>query len=384
MEVYDDAACLRLHPWELNTARPLKGRPLVATPGWVFLSKLGLAMIEKLVLFGATGDLAARHVLPAVANLLAAGRLPRSFEIIGAARPDLSHEAFRNLVREELDRHAPDVPIAARSKLTDSLRYHSVDLGDPMSVTGAIGDTSKPIAAYLALPPPVYPLAVNTLGQIGLAKGSRIVVEKPFGHDLASAVKLNALLTQAVSDLGEQAVYRVDHALGLATVQNMLTLRLFNRVFDSVWNSVHIEQIELLWEEDLGLEGRGGYFDAAGTLRDVMQNHLIQVLCLIAMEPPNSLNESDIRDRKVEVLRSVRQLSEHDVGSHTRRARYTAGGLSDGRTVPAYVDEEGVDADRGTETFAEVVLQLDSARWAGTRFVMRAGKSLRRRAKHPT
>lgn len=362
---------MRLYPWFRVGFNPALGT-------------VDPVMIETVVLFGATGDLAGRFVLPAVAALRAADRLPNGLQIIGAARQDLTDEAFRDLARESLDRHASAVPASVRAALAGSLRYHQVDLGDPASVSRAVGDTSGPIAAYLALPPVVYPTAVTTLGAVGLPAGSRIVVEKPFGQDLDSAVELNGLLAQAVGAAGEQAVYRVDHVLGMATVQNLLALRLYNRVFESVWNSVHIEQIELLWEEDLGLEGRAGYFDTAGTLRDVVQNHLIQVLCLIAMEPPTTLNERDIRDRKVEVLRSVRLLSEDDAASQTRRARYTAGRLADavgGTAVSAYVDEKGVEADRGTETFAEVVLELDSPRWSGTRFVLRAGKALPRRRK---
>jgi glucose-6-phosphate 1-dehydrogenase len=170
-------------------------------------------------------------------------------------------------------------------------------------------------------------------------------LEKPFGRDLDSAVSLNRLLARVTGDAREQAVFRVDHVLGMATGQNLLSLRLFNRMFEPIWNSVHIEQIDLLWDEDLELEGRAGYFDTSGTLRDVVQNHLIQVLCLIAMEPPTALDERHIRDRKVELLRSVRRLSDEQVVSHTRRARYTEGRLvqsAGGEAVPAYVDEKGV------------------------------------------
>ncbi|WP_051857449.1 hypothetical protein [Streptomyces cellulosae] len=189
---------------------------------------------------------------------------------------------------------------------------------------------------------------------------------------------------------GEQAVFRVDHVLGLPTVQNLLALRLSNRVLEPVWNSRHIEQIDILWEEDLGLvEGRAGYFDRSGTLRDVMQNHMLQILSLIAMDLPTSLDGHALRDCKVDVLRSVRRLSRDEALSRTRRARYTAGTLpdpagGDGRAVPACRDEGGVDTDRGTETFAEVGLYLDSERWAGTRFLLRAGKALHRRRKQVT
>jgi glucose-6-phosphate 1-dehydrogenase len=226
---------------------------------------------------------------------------------------------------------------------------------------------------------------VTALGAAGLPAGSRIVLEKPFGEDLESAVELNALARQVAGDGVERTVFRVDHVLGMATVQNLLAMRLANRLLDAVWTSAHVEEVEILWEETLALEGRAGYFDGAGTLKDVMQNHMLQILSLVAMEPPASLDERDVRDRKVEALRSVRPLCPDDVASQTRRARYAAGRLTsdDGqeREIPSYVDEEGVDPGRRTETFAEVVLEIDNRRWEGTRFVLRAGKALGRRRK---
>jgi glucose-6-phosphate 1-dehydrogenase len=171
-------------------------------------------------------------------------------------------------------------------------------------------------------------------------------------------------------------VFRVDHALALTTVQNLLGVRLANRVLEPLWNSTHIEQISILWDETLAMEGRVSYYDKAGALKDVLQNHLLQILCLMAMEPPLTMGEKDLRDHKLDVLRSVRPLTAQDVATRTRRARYTAGKLADGRAVPSYVDEEGVDPARCTETFAEVVLELDSWRWSGTRFLLRTGKAL--------
>jgi glucose-6-phosphate 1-dehydrogenase len=169
-------------------------------------------------------------------------------------------------------------------------------------------------------------------------------------------------------------------------VQNLLGVRLVNRVLEPVWNSTHIEQVDILWDETLAMEGRVSYYDKTGALKDVIQNHLLQILCLVAMEPPVSLGERDLRDRKLDVLRSVRQLTPADVASRTRRARYTAGRLAstggaDGRVVPAYVEEDGIDPERGTETFAEVVLELESWRWSGTRFLLRTGKALAQRRK---
>jgi glucose-6-phosphate 1-dehydrogenase len=186
--------------------------------------------------------------------------------------------------------------------------------------------------------------------------------------------------------VGEEAVFRVDHVLGMATVHNLLGARLANRVVEPLWNSTHVEQIDILWDETLALEGRAGYYDKAGALKDVIQNHLLQILCLVAMEPPASLAAGDLRDCKAEVLRSVRIPGADDVVHRTTRARYTAGVLAPppegaGADVPAYVDEDGVDPVRDTETFAEIVLALDSPRWSGTRFLLRAGKALSRRRK---
>jgi glucose-6-phosphate 1-dehydrogenase len=347
-------------------------------------------MIERLVLFGATGDLAGRFLLPALAALQAARKLPGGFQIVGASRERLDDAAFRRVAADRLAHHAAHVAAGARESLVRLLSYRGIDLAAPESVASVVrGDTRgtsrlspRPLAAYLALPPAVFSTGVKALHAVGLPPGSRIVLEKPFGEDLESAAALNALLEWASGAEGERAVFRVDHVLGMATVQNLLGLRLANRIFESVWNSANIEQIEILWEETLALEGRAGYYDRAGALKDVMQNHMLQVLCLVAMEPPATLSERDLRDRKVQLLRSVRPVQ----GSRSRRARYTAGRLADdaggaGREIPAYAEEHGVDPKRGTETFAEVVLDLDTPRWTGTRFVLRAGKALARRRK---
>jgi glucose-6-phosphate 1-dehydrogenase len=224
------------------------------------------------------------------------------------------------------------------------------------------------------------------LGKAGLPEGSRIAVEKPFGEDLNDAVTLNALLAKVAGEAGEQMVFRVDHVLGMATVQDLLALRFANRVLQQMWNSTHIEQVDILWEETLALEGRAGYYDGTGALKDVMQNHMLQLFSLVAMEPPATLQERDVRDAKVEALRSVRPWTPTDAATRTRRARYTAGRLAgtggaSASAVPDYAAEDGVDSARGTETFAELTLEVDSPRWAGTRFVLRAGKALAARRK---
>jgi glucose-6-phosphate 1-dehydrogenase len=353
-------------------------------------------MIKRLILFGATGDLAGRFLLPALAELYDEEKLPQDFRITGAAVEDWNDEKFRQHAAEQLEKHAAkDVASASREAVVRSLRYRKVNLDDTDSVASVVADASgqalpdagvEPVAAYLALPSAVFPVAVKALGWVGLPAGSRIVLEKPFGEDLDSAIALNRLLKRVTGIMGEKAIFRVDHALGLATVQNLLAVRLANRVFEPVWNSNHIDQVDIIWDETLALEGRASYYDRAGALKDVIQNHLLQVLCVIAMEPPISIEERDLRDARFDVLRSVRPLTSADAVSKSRRARYTAGvlaetGGADGRVVPAYVEEQGVDPQRETETFAAIVLELDSWRWSGTRFVLRTGKALSRRRK---
>jgi glucose-6-phosphate 1-dehydrogenase len=291
-------------------------------------------MIERLVLFGATGDLAGRYLLPALAALQAAGRLPGGFTVTGASREIMEDEAFRRSARERLQQHAADIPATAREALVRSLGYRPVDVADAESVASVIEPRRGAMAAYLALPPGLFPAAVTAFGRAGLHAGSRIVLEKPFGEDLESAVALNRLLAETLGPAGEQAVFRVDHVLGMATVQNLLTLRLANRFLDAVWNSDHVEQVEILWEETLALEGRAGYYDRAGALKDVLQNHMLQLLALIAMEPPPGLETPDLHDRKLEALRAVRPLTLADATKRTRRARYAAGGSQLASTSP--------------------------------------------------
>lgn len=328
-------------------------------------------MITRLAVFGGTGDLAGRYLLPAVAALFQAGHLDSRFEMVCADRKGRSDEEFHEWVVAQLEEHAAEAPPDARKAVAAATRYRRADIQNADEVAAAIAGDG-PVAVYLALPPAVFPAAITTLHEVGLPAGSGIVLEKPFGEDLDSAEKLNRLLADLVP---ERAVFRVDHFLAMTTVQNLLGSRLANRVLESIWNSAHIAKVEIVWDETLTLEGRAGYYDHVGALKDMVQNHLLQLLCLIAMEPPITLSERDLRDRKVDVLRSVRPLTDADVAARTRRGRYLAGRIGD-RDVPSYVDEEGVDPRRRTETFAEVELTLDSWRWSGTTFVLRSGKAL--------
>jgi glucose-6-phosphate 1-dehydrogenase len=313
-------------------------------------------VIKRLVVFGGTGDLMGRYLLPGLAALQARGQLPDGFEVVGGSREDLDDEQYRSWAADWLKDKSDGV-----EPLLEALRYHRLDLNaEDGAAPFVAGD--DPVAVYLALPPAVFPAAVSALYRAGLPHDSRVVLEKPFGEDLESARSLNRLLAE---QLDERHVFRVDHFLAMSTVQNILATRLANRVLEPIWNGVHIEEIEIVWDESLALEGRAGYYDSVGALKDMVQNHLLQLLCLVAMEPPVSLGERDLRDRKVDVLRSVRPLDDEAVAKHTRRARYRG-----------YVDEDGVSPEHGTETFAEVVLQIDSWRWSGTRFRLRTGKAM--------
>ena len=328
-------------------------------------------MIDRLVIFGGTGDLTGRYLLPGLAALRARGHLSEGFELVAASREDWDDEQFRSWAAGWLGREATSVDAGAITTLVRSSRYRRLDLGDPASVTACLAGEG-PVAVYLALPPAVFPTAVFALHGAGLPADGQVILEKPFGEDLESARALNRLLAELVD---ERHVFRVDHFLAMTTVQNVLGTRLVNRVLEPIWNSAHIDEVEIIWEESLALEGRAGYYDHVGALKDMVQNHLLQVLCLVAMEPPISLGERDLRDRKVDVLRSVRPLEDVDVATRTRRARYRAGRVRD-RDIPAYVEEDGVTPEHGTETFAEVVLELDSWRWSGTSFRLRTGKAM--------
>jgi glucose-6-phosphate 1-dehydrogenase len=311
-------------------------------------------MIPTLLLLGATGDLARRYVVPALGALHREGRLPDGFHLVGAAHTALDDHGFRRLVGDALPK--------------EMVSYRPVDLADPSTLAAALDGTTGAVAAYLALPPAVFPTTIGSLGELSLPAGSRVAVEKPFGDDAGTAGALNALLAATGSD-----AYRVDHVLGMETTGNLVAIRAQSPVLDRIWNGATVDHVEILWEETLGLEGRAAYYDRAGALKDVLQNHMLQLLALVGMERPV---DDDLHDRKLEVLRSARVAIDR-----SRRARYTAGTLADGRPVPGYAHEDGVDPARSTETFAEIVLDLAMPRWAGTRFVLRAGKALARRRK---
>jgi glucose-6-phosphate 1-dehydrogenase len=324
----------------------------------------------RLLVLGASGDLVGRYLLRALAELYDHELLPDGLDIVGVARDDWDDDRFRSHAAEQLEEHADDLAAASRSALVDRLGFVSGDVTDPDVIASALTGAEGPVVAYMALPPAVFEETIDALVGSGLADGGRIVVEKPFGASLSGARSLNALLLRHWS---EQSVFRMDHFLGKQTVQNLLGLRFANRLFEPLWCAEHIESVEIVWDESIGLEGRAGYYDSAGALVDMIQNHLLQLLALVAMERPSGLDEAALRDAEVEVLRSVRRLTSDEVDRCTVRGRYGGG---KGGQVTAYVAEEGVDPERGTETFADVTLFIDNDRWSGVPFRLRTGKAL--------
>ena len=339
-------------------------------------------MISRLLLLGATGDLAGRFLLPALAWLAATGGLPGDLELVGGGAEEWDDETFRQHVAARWDAHAGDLPPDVRPALLARLRYRRFDPADAPTVGAAVrsfGDDG-PVAVYLALPPTLFPATIRALGSAGLPAGSRIAVEKPFGRDRGSAVALNALLHQ-VSGGDEGAVTRVDHFLAMPVVAGLTGLRRGEDGLEPVWHGGSVARVDVVWEETLGMEGRAGFYDRTGAVRDVLQNHLLQVLVLLAADLPAGTADDDLHAAKLDLLRSLRVASPAGLAACTRRARYTAGTLdgadgAGGRPVPDYVAEDGVDPARGTETHAEIVFTVDTPRWSGTRFVLRTGKAL--------
>jgi glucose-6-phosphate 1-dehydrogenase len=327
-------------------------------------------MLERLVILGGTSDVVGRFVVPALVDLEADGVLSDTLEVVAVARHDEDDDSYRQHLRDELADHDPDADEDARDALLARVRYHEADTTEAAALAGAFDGT--PAAVYLALPPAIFSPTLEALEELVLPEGSRVVIEKPFGEDLDHARELNRQLHGL---LPEPAVHRMDHFLGLQMVQNLLALRFANRLFEPLWHADHVERIDIVWDETLSLEGRAGFYDGTGALKDMLQNHLLQVLALVAMDLPASLDATAFRDAKVELFDQVRRMDAEEAAARSRRARYTAGEVG-GEEVPAYVDEEGVDPELGTETFAEVELAIDSDRWAGVPFRLRTGKAL--------
>lgn len=345
--------------------------------------------VRTLLILGASGDLTSRLLLPGLGRLLATGRA-RDLQLIGAGVEDWEDDEWRARVRaafhRDLSERPPDdEPVSDRTatgrgertlrRLEAEASYQQADVTRTEDIRRLLAACEPPVAIYFALPPAVTMLACEALLETGVPAGTRLVLEKPFGTTGQTARTLNALVARIVP---EDQVHRVDHFLGKYTVLNVLGFRFANRLFEPVWNSAHVERVDIVFDESLALEGRARYYDHAGALRDMVQSHLLQVLAVLAMDPPATMQARDVRDRRAEVLRATRVGDDLRVSS--RRARYTAGDL-DGRSVPSYTEEPGVDPARNTETLADVVCYVDSWRWKGVPFRLRSGKALGRTRK---
>lgn len=329
-------------------------------------------MIQTLVIFGASGDLTSRFLLPEIARLHQAGKLPEDFRVLGIARDDWNLEKFRSHLEQKLGSSGTVDVSSLRETILEMVDYRRVDVTSRDELARALGNVMGPLVAYLALPPGLFAPSIESLAALKLSKGSKVVLEKPFGESLESAQALNCLLHETFL---ERDVYRLDHFLGKQTVQNILGLRFANRIFEPVWNTHHIERVEIIWDETITAAGRASFYDVTGALRDMVQNHLLQLLALIAMEPLHTLDERTLRDRKVDLLRAVRRLSPDEVRRQRVRGQYTRGAIREEEIRP-YRQEEGVQAERNTETFAQMTLSIDNWRWAGVPFVLRTGKAL--------
>jgi glucose-6-phosphate 1-dehydrogenase len=325
-------------------------------------------VIGRLVVIG-LGDVTMRYLVPALAELMQAGELADDFALVGVGRHDESTEWLRDKAADAL-RERSDTDEDSQQRLVDSMTYRRGDATDADSLA-EVFDGSDPAVVYLALPPAIFAETIEALVDAGLPEGSRLVVEKPFGTDAASAEHLNDLIHRRFD---EQDVFRVDHFLGKQTAHNVIAARFANRILEPVWSHADIAKVDVVWDETLALEGRAGYYDGTGAAQDMLQNHLLQLMCLVAMEPPESLDHSCVADCKVAVLRAVRPWAE-DLSECSVRARYTAGTV-DGKEIPAYVDEEGVDPDAATETFASITLAVDAPRWRDVPFTLRTGKAM--------
>jgi glucose-6-phosphate 1-dehydrogenase len=322
---------------------------------------------QTLLIFGASGDLTGRLLLPGLGGLLATGEAP-GLSLLGSGTDDWNDARWRQRVVDSFAKAGDDAGHA--DEVARHARYLRADVTRADDLRRLLAAGTGPVVVFFALPPAVTAKACQALADVALPEGTRLVLEKPFGTDRSSARLLNEQLVRLVP---EDRIHRVDHFLGKSTVLNILGLRFANRVFEPVLNAEHVAAVDVVFDEALALEGRAGYYDRAGALMDMIQSHLLQVLALLAMDAPPAVNAREIRDRKAEVLRATR-LWNDDV-AYTRRARYTAGTIG-GRRLPAYTEESGVDPDRGTETFAEVVLAVDTWRWAGVPFRLRSGKAL--------
>lgn len=335
-----------------------------------------------LVIFGASGDLTHKKLMPAIYALALRRLLPPHFAVLGVARTDVSDDEWRDEMKEAVKKHARDeFRDEVWSELAEGMRYVSIDFADPagedtvaevLTELDETRGTNGNRVYYFAVPPAAFEILVVELGKRRTTKGwTRLIVEKPFGYDLESARALNAKIHE---HFAEDEVFRIDHYLGKETVQNMLALRFANGIFEPIWNRQFIDHVQVTVAESIGIEGRAGFYERAGAIRDIFQNHLLQLVALTAMEPPIDFTADSVRNEKVKVLRSM-----HTPGPKSVVRGQYGRGFVEGEEVPGYREEEGVAADSMTETYVAAKLYVDNWRWADTPFYVRAGKRLARR-----
>ena len=342
-----------------------------------------------LTIFGATGDLAQRKLLPAIYNLAHEGALPERFNLIGASRRESTDEKFRERARESIEKYSrrpPDRQVL--ESLLERLKWVSVpfdqpagyqQLGETIDALDEAGVPPLNRTYYLSTAPEFFPVIVEQLKGAGLHRHSeadvRCVIEKPFGHDLTSARSLQGTVADVFR---ERQVFRIDHYLGKETVQNLLAFRFANVMFEPVWNREYIDQVQITASEDLGIGTRAEYYDNSGALRDLVQNHMLQLLTLLCMEPPSAFEANKLRDEKVKVLDAITPPTIEQVPDMAVRAQYTAG-VAEGQEVPGYLEEDRVPSDSTTETYAALRLEVQNWRWAGVPIFLRTGKRLARK-----
>ncbi len=343
----------------------------------------------SLVIFGATGDLAHRKLMPALYNLAHEGALPERFDLIGVGRRGQEDEDFRDAALASIQRFSRQRPDpAVLDGLLDGVRYVQGSFDDSQ-VYAELTETLREFderaghaldrVFYLSTAPEFFPTIADKLGEFGLNETPdadvRIVIEKPFGYDLDSARRLNAQLLEVFE---EPQIFRIDHYLGKETVQNLMALRFANALFEPVWNRNYIDHVQITAAEDIGIEGRAGYYEGAGALRDLVQNHMLQLLALLAMEPPTAFDANRLRDEKLKVLEAIVPPGADEVAAMSFRAQYGPG-IVGGKPVPGYLQEDGVAPDSRTPTYAALRLHVSNWRWAGVPFYLRTGKRLSRK-----
>ncbi len=339
-----------------------------------------------IVIFGGSGDLTWRKLVPALFDLYKDGWLPENFAILGLDHKSLSQPKYRDHLHDGVKKFARHAKVSAADwkEFAEHLLYQKMDFTETegykdltaqLDTLGKDWETDPCRVFYMAVPPTFIEPIATQLRDAKLAtpgKHARIVVEKPFGHDAASACELNNLLSGCFS---EKSIYRIDHYLGKETVQNIMAFRFANALFEPIWNRSYIDHVQITVSEEVGVEHRGGYYEGAGALRDMVQNHLLQLLCLVAMEPPVSLTADEVRNRKVDVLHAIREFRREEVHDHAIRGQYGPGWY-EGKKVSGYRQEPDVAEDSGTETFAALKLFVDNWRWQDVPFYLRTGKRL--------